>query len=55
LGDHGFGKELFTKEDPFVILICAKDKNQLEELKTTAKKATKGFNGKVKVEGFVVA
>lgn len=52
MGDHGFGSRL-NKENPFYIIVSAKDEKQLADLKKTAEMAAWGFDGKVVVDGFV--
>lgn len=54
LGDHGFG-ERFTKENPFRVIVSAKDGGKLAYLEDLAAKAVWGFNGKVVVNTLLVA
>lgn len=54
LGDHGFG-ERFTKENPFRVIVSAKDEEKLAHLENLAEKAAWGFNGRVVVDGLLVA
>ena len=53
LGDHGFG-ERFDKDNPFYIVVSANNQKQLDELKEIAERAASQFNGKIKVDGFIV-
>jgi hypothetical protein len=53
LGDHGFGPELLTKENPFIFVAVAKDEKQLRALKLELTKLTKDFGDSVAVDGFI--
>lgn len=56
-GHHGFG-ELFTKEEPVVLLVMAKDENGLTDLKKEMEEAVKNnvnyTAGKIKIDGLIV-
>ncbi len=52
LGDHGFGQR-FTKDNPFYVVVSAKDEDQLGLLMHVATKAARGFDGRVEVRGFI--
>ncbi|MFZ4632395.1 MAG: hypothetical protein ACOYL8_04325 [Patescibacteria group bacterium] len=52
LGDHGMG-ERFTKENPFYIIISAKDQEQLDNLTKISEVAIEDFGDRVKVTGFI--
>lgn len=52
LGNHGFGNK-FTAEDPFYIIISAKDDAQLKTMELVAKKVADKFENRVKVRGFI--
>jgi hypothetical protein len=56
-GKHGFG-ELFTIDQPFVVVAMAKDENELAKLKSEAENVlaeNENFKaGKIKIDGMVV-
>lgn len=52
LGDHGLG-ERFSAENPFYIIISAKDQAQLDSLTAISESAVKDFGDRVMVTGFV--
>ncbi len=52
LGDHGFGGR-FNAENPFYIIVSAKDSEQLSRLLEIGRAAVKDFGDRVKVDGFV--
>ena len=52
LSDHGFG-DRFNPENPFYIIICAKDSQQLDHLIKIGRTAAASFGNRVKVDGFV--
>ncbi len=52
LGHHGFG-DRFSEKDPFYIIICAKDAEQLVKMESIAKEAVAKFGDRVAVKGFV--
>lgn len=51
-GDHGFGKELLNKENPFMFIAVADTEKETEKLKEELAKFTKGFGDSVVVDGF---
>ena len=53
LGDHGFGKR-FTKENPFRIIISAKNQEQIQTMRDIAEKAAWGFNERVAIDSLIV-
>lgn len=52
LSDHGFHKR-FNAANPFYIIVCAKDTEQLNHLLEIGKTAVQDFGDCVKVDGFV--
>lgn len=52
LGDHGFGDK-FNQENPFYIVVSARDDEELARLKKVAESAAEQFDGKVVVDGFI--
>lgn len=52
LGDHGFSHR-FTEDQPFYLIISAKDEADLTNIKTWADEIASDYNGLVKVNGFV--
>jgi len=51
-GDHGYG-ELFTEDDPFVIVAIGKSEHDLAETLREIKELTHPYGEKVQVDGFV--
>ncbi len=52
-GEHAFGDRL-TKEDPFIILVAAKDSDQLSDARIALATALEKFGDKILIEGFIV-
>ena len=52
-GEHGFGKELLNKENPFVLVAIANTPEELENLKQELTEMAKSFGDNVIVDGFV--
>jgi hypothetical protein len=52
LGSHSFG-ERFDKENPFYLIISAKDAEQLEATTKIAEEVAAEFDGRVAVDGFI--
>lgn len=52
LSDHGFGDK-FNQENPFYIIVSARDDEELARLKKVAESAAEQFDGKVVVDGFI--
>jgi hypothetical protein len=52
LGDHSFGKR-FDKENPFYLIVSAKDEAQYDELAKMAEEIAADYDGLVKVNGFI--
>lgn len=52
LGDHGMGQR-FNTENPFYIVVSAKDSNQLNHLLEVGHSAVEEFGNRVKVDGFI--
>lgn len=52
LGDHGFGNR-FNPDNPFYIIVCAKDQEQLNHLLKIGQTVVKDFGDRVKVDGFI--
>jgi hypothetical protein len=52
LGDHGFGDK-FNQENPFYIIVSARDDEELAELKKVAESAAEQFGGRIVVDGFM--
>lgn len=52
LGDHGMGKR-FDADNPFYVIVSAKDVNQLNHLLKIGRSAVEEFGDCVKVDGFV--
>lgn len=52
LSDHAFGKRL-TTDDPYIILVCAKDEDQKMEWIEVAKVAIEEYGDRVQVMGFI--
>ncbi|MCX6794546.1 MAG: hypothetical protein NTY31_00905 [Candidatus Falkowbacteria bacterium] len=52
LGDHGFGGR-FDSNNPFYIIVSAKDSEQLGRLLEIGRAAVKDFGDRAKVDGFV--
>jgi len=53
LGDHSFGKR-FDKENPFYLIVSAKDEEQLKTVTALAEEIAADYDGLVKVNGFIV-
>ncbi len=53
MGDHGFSDKRFNAENPFYIIVSAKDEEQKEHLSALAEEAVKDLGVKVQVTGFV--
>lgn len=53
LGDHSFGQR-FNQENPFYLLVSAKNEEQLQTLTALAEEVAAEFSGRVKVSGFIV-
>ena len=51
-GDHGFGN-LVNKENPFIIVAVAKDKEQLDLLMNELEEVKRATNDQIKIDGFV--
>ena len=52
LGDHGLG-ERFNSENPFYVIISAKNQEQLSHLSKIAESAVREYGDRVKIDGFV--
>lgn len=56
-GDHGFGKDLLTKENPFVLVVVAENEKELKKLKAELEEVIKGIDPEladmVAIDGFV--
>ncbi len=52
LGGHGFG-ELFTNDNPFLVIVVANDETQLKELKNELKDLVVEYKDQVELVGFV--
>jgi hypothetical protein len=52
LGDHSFGKR-FDKENPFYLIVSAKDEEQLKTITALAEEIAADYDGLVKVSGFI--
>lgn len=53
LGDHAFGAKRFNKNDPFYIIIGARDKEELDNLNFICQKSLREFGDKTKILGTV--
>ena len=51
-GDHGFGV-LITKHNPFVIVVIARDEEELSELKSELSGLSDKFGERLRIDGFV--
>jgi hypothetical protein len=52
-GDHGFGRELFSAENPFIIAAVAGDENQLAEMQKEISELKHPYGDIVKIDGFI--
>ncbi len=52
LGSHSFG-ERFDKENPFYLIVSARDEEQLKNVTALAEEVAAEFAGRVKVSGFI--
>ncbi|MFA5130915.1 MAG: hypothetical protein WC467_00650 [Patescibacteria group bacterium] len=53
LGHHGFGKERFSTNDPFYIIVVGKDSSEMAAWENAATEVAAKFEGRVAVKGFV--
>jgi len=53
-GDHGYGRQAFSADNPFIITAVAQDENQLEEMKKEIAQLTHLYGDIVAIDGFIL-
>ena len=52
-GDHGFGEELLTQENPFIFVAVGKTEKETRALKAELAELTISFGRNIAVDGFI--
>lgn len=52
-GNHGLGEKLLNEEKPFLLVVVAKDEEQLESTESELKEIKHHYGNKVKIDGFI--